>query len=368
MSICRTSTLRFSRMPVPLMALVLCTVFCVLPLGRSDATDCKRVCQCKHQCYVPCLARAHATLSCQLLSGDSKRGCKKTLRALRASCKREHRACNQRGLSACQSSSTTSTSLTSPSTTSGVAQTRMTTSTSTTGSVPSTSSSTTSTMLMPVTTTSLVSGCFKDIGDGTIYDTCTGLQWEKKNIPVGSGSDPFNLHDVDNRYTWSGCCGGTCSTLADFCQPDAASSITCLEQATGGTAGCNVCATGACIVTNGLTTVWDWLNQLNAEGFAGHHDWRLPDQQACNLCYRPHDCSSCAGAHELETIFAAPYPCGTSPCIDPIFGPTATTSVYWSGSSQLAVPANAWEGYFSKSAGTIDPGGKLYMGSVRAVR
>jgi len=38
-------------------------------------------------------------------------------------------------------------------------------------------------------------------------------------------------------------------------------------------------------------------------GFAGHCDWRLPDML------------------ELQTILFQPPPCGSSPCIDPIFGP-----------------------------------------------
>ena len=54
-----------------------------------------------------------------------------------------------------------------------------------------------------------------------------------------------------------------------------------------------------------------FLPALNAgSGFAGHTDWRLPT------------------AAELQTILLAPCPCGMSPCIDPVFGPTAA-SVYW---------------------------------------
>lgn len=54
-----------------------------------------------------------------------------------------------------------------------------------------------------------------------------------------------------------------------------------------------------------------FLPALNAGGgFAGHIDWRLPT------------------AAELQTILLAPCPCGMSPCIDPVFGPTAA-SVYW---------------------------------------
>src|SRR5262245_59237764 len=50
--------------------------------------------------------------------------------------------------------------------------------------------------------------CFRDFGDGTIRDICTGLQWEKKTTGVGSGANPADLHDVDNVYVWGGCCDG----------------------------------------------------------------------------------------------------------------------------------------------------------------
>src|SRR5215475_681235 len=39
---------------------------------------------------------------------------------------------------------------------------------------------------------------FVDNNNGTISDTCTGLQWEKKTSP-GTGG----VHDVNNRYLWS---------------------------------------------------------------------------------------------------------------------------------------------------------------------
>jgi len=69
---------------------------------------------------------------------------------------------------------------------------------------------------------------FVDNGNGTITDTKTGLQWEKK-------SDDGSIHDQDNTYSWS-----STGTAAD------------------GTA-----------FTEFLTT----MNQTN---FAGHNDWRLP--------------------------------------------------------------------------------------------
>jgi hypothetical protein len=58
-------------------------------------------------------------------------------------------------------------------------------------------------------------------------------------------------------------------------------------------------------------------------GFASHCDWRLPS------------------IVELQTILLAPFRCGTRPCIDPIFGPTAA-GIYWSSSTVVRSPANAW--------------------------
>jgi hypothetical protein len=69
---------------------------------------------------------------------------------------------------------------------------------------------------------------FTDNGDGTILDRNTGLMWEKKG-------DDGGLHDKDLALLWS-------STSEE--------------------------------------TVWDWLDDVNAEGgngFAGYDDWRLPN-------------------------------------------------------------------------------------------
>lgn len=70
---------------------------------------------------------------------------------------------------------------------------------------------------------------FVDNGDGTITDVTTGLMWEKKD-------DAGGLHDWDNAYVWSG--------------------------------------------NGSQETIWDWLDDLNAEGgtgFAGYNDWRVPN-------------------------------------------------------------------------------------------
>ena len=57
-------------------------------------------------------------------------------------------------------------------------------------------------------------------------------------------------------------------------------------MAENGTYGCTAqCPTGTCYVERGgqaVTTIFDWINQLNAENFAGHSDWRVPTEAGFN--------------------------------------------------------------------------------------
>jgi hypothetical protein len=193
-----------------------------------------------------------------------------------------------------------------------------------------------------------VSGCFTDLGDCTILDTCTGLQWERKITTPG-------LHHVDNRHPWAGRCNGNPQFL---CQPTAAAAATCLAGAEGGTYGCDECATGTCLVeVDGMptTTAWEWIDRLNTESFAGHDDWRLPREAGL----------SPTGDRELESILLIPHPCSTSPCIDPIFGPTAS-AVYWSATTTPSNQDDAWFVYFGDGGWGND--GKRNTNRVRAVR
>lgn len=226
------------------------------------------------------------------------------------------------------------------------------------------------------------SPCFTDGGDGTVHDSCTGLQWEKK---VGArGVHNADLHNLNNVYPWAGVCT---RNAGQFCQPDAAAAATCAALADGvapGTIpdGCGECpggdydptshpsGTGPCKPVSGtgpVTTVWVWLNQLNASNFAGHNDWRLPSQAARNSCPAGEpDCSTTETPRELETILRGVAGSCSSPCTYPIFGVPVSPQT-WSSSTAKADPRYAWLVNFfegrnervSKSAANV---------SVRAVR
>jgi hypothetical protein len=154
---------------------------------------------------------------------------------------------------------------------------------------------------------------YRDNGDGTVIDYDLGLQWEKKNsAPPGTQ----NPHYVESQYYW-----------------------------------------GISTEPNGPAFT-DFLNRLNncsfAPGFfspipfAGFCDWRLPTLA------------------ELQSILLAPNPCGTSPCIDPIFGPTNTNFPYWSSTTNTGTPGQAWAVSFNigSSVSSI----KSTFLNVRAVR
>jgi hypothetical protein len=242
---------------------------------------------------------------------------------------------------------TTSTSATSTTNTTNTFATTVTIPGTITTSTSTPTTSTTTSTTVPCMSTPGVSGCFEDLGNCTIRDTCGGLEWEKKTTIPGP-------NHVDNLYVWAGCCEDGCQTL---CQPNAAAEATCLAMAEAGTDGCtDQCPTGACYVERGgvaITTIFDWVNQLNAERFGGHDDWRLPTEAGFNP----------SGGRELESILQ--QPCTGMPCIDPIFGPTSAMG-YWSRTGDASRSVDAW--FVSFFDGSISNLIKREPRYVRAVR
>jgi hypothetical protein len=201
--------------------------------------------------------------------------------------------------------------------------------------------------------------CFTDGGDGTVHDSCTGLQWEKKTGSRGV-HPPGALHDINDVYPWAGTCAHDASQL---CQPNEAAAATCAAHADGGTesppVGCTLCpggdydpstnpaGKGPCTPAgnSGATTVmtvWVWLNQLNTNSFAGHDDWRLPSQAGRNTCpVSDPNCDTAAPPLELETIARGERSSCTPPCIWPIFGVPVELQT-WSSSTHRSDQRYAW--------------------------
>ncbi len=140
-----------------------------------------------------------------------------------------------------------------------------------------------------------------DNGDGTITDLNTGLMWEKL-------SDDGSIHDLDDLYTWS----------------------------------------AAFEVKVAL---------LNATAFAGHTDWRVPNQKELFSIL------------DLETFSLSVSPAFNNGCTS---GCTVATcsctalSFFWSSTSTARDTFSAWAVTFDD--GQVANGFKGSPQSVRAVR
>lgn len=150
---------------------------------------------------------------------------------------------------------------------------------------------------------------FTDNGDGTITDNNTGLMWEKKG-------DNGGLHDKDNGYYWSG--------------------------------------------TGTQETVWDWLDDVNAEGgtgFAGYNDWRIPNAKELQTLVHFESASPMTPA-----VFHNNCVAGASV----LTGSCTTAGAYWSSTTWARSTGMAWGVNFYE--GLLYPYDKASAPRVRAVR
>jgi hypothetical protein len=177
---------------------------------------------------------------------------------------------------------------------------------------------------------------YVDNGDGTITDSNSGLMWEKK-------SDDGSLHDKDTFYPWVSTCTGDGTT---WCTRD------------------NDCTVpgGAC----SGTTIFEWVDQVNAASFAMHDDWRVPNvRELASLVNYEHSYPAPPVSVEFNNG------CGVDSSGNP--GCTVTTcsctvpTGYWSSSTVGGIPQNAY--VVSFIYGAVGYGGKTNsVDSVRAVR
>jgi hypothetical protein len=142
---------------------------------------------------------------------------------------------------------------------------------------------------------------FTDNGDGTITDNVTKLMWEKL-------SDDGSIHDWDNTYTWTAAVTGK-------------------------------------------------MAALNAASFAGHNDWRLPNQfELYSLDNLGVEAPATYDAFNHACVLSCTV--ATCSCTQP--------SYYWSSTTQKHSPPRAWRVDFSGGGALSDA--KLNSYYVRAVR
>ncbi len=141
-----------------------------------------------------------------------------------------------------------------------------------------------------------------------VRDNVTGLVWEVK-------TDDGSLHDRDNEYYW--------------CDPD--------PLTNGGHPG--LCGND--------TNTHDFIDSLNASGFGGRSDWRLPTIK------------------ELSTLIHSGK--GTGPFIDTAFFPMTRNSFYWS-----SVPGEPYQEAYSWTVncknGTVINMRRNHSGDVHHIR
>ena len=161
-----------------------------------------------------------------------------------------------------------------------------------------------------------------DNGDGTITDNKTGLMWEKKDQAAAG------IHNFNDTYTW----------CKDVSPPD------------------GHCDTAGNPMDGTITTTF--LATLNAGGgFAGHTDWRIPNQNELLSLVNYQNVNPAVDA-AFNTSCAASCTVLTCSC-------TQSLS-YWASTTYQFNPNDAWFVYFDDGGDTATSKSTNYY--VRAVR
>ena len=140
-------------------------------------------------------------------------------------------------------------------------------------------------------------------GDRCVLDNDSGLLWAGKTGTAG-------LHDFRNTYSWY--------------DPDAtAGDLDYRGSADGGACSGSSCDT------------WNYVQTVNAAGFCGHGDWRLPTKD------------------ELQSINDE-LRLNDPPTIDTGFFPHAQAAEYWSGTAYRFQWDAAWAWNFQFGHDRVD--------------
>lgn len=167
---------------------------------------------------------------------------------------------------------------------------------------------------------------YADNRDGTIANLSTGRMWEKK-IALDGTPDGANLNDADNCYPWA----GRCAAGGEACRVDA-------DCGDNGPCRATDCQSAP---DQGLTAL-KWVEKLNATGYAGHRDWRLPSSRELSSIVNP--------LEEQEPAATAAFigaSCGAT-CRD-LRDPACSCTqpgLYWAAPSAGPNPDESWMAFF----------------------
>jgi Protein of unknown function (DUF1566) len=180
-----------------------------------------------------------------------------------------------------------------------------------------------------------------------------------------SAPDRISRFDKSERRIEKKMCSLKTGCEREALQPNAAAAgLPC-----PGTLGCDVCADfdGTCTLTYTQTTIWDWVQQLDAARFAGYSDWRIPTLSELESIVDV----TATKPPVMDAAFHGAS-CGAS-CIDvtdpacSCTGIATSAGAYWSASTDATYSyvASIMDFYF----GLPGINGKTFYGAwVRAVR